>query len=277
MSLSAVEKPAKQKWRDANPEKYRVAREKWLAATVEKRREAHRKWRDANPEKYRAEREKASGSWQKWRDANPEKVHAARKKWEAANADKLNAARTQREAASPELRARSLASKKKWRAANPEKLREQQRKWRAANPEKARARWTKWEAANPGAHARKVSGNWPRYCASLLKSKTAQRELLTTDQLMGLLEQQSYKCALTGMEMTCIRGQGRVPTNASIDRINAGSPYTIDNIQLVCSNINSWRGDCSLSDFIDACCLIAVCRRSYKPPDLIWDSDRSHM
>lgn len=155
----------------------------------------------------------------------------------------------------------------KWLAANRERARAQQKAWALANPDKMRARRVKYDANHPNRHARKVSGNWRRYCASLLQSKTTQRGLLTTDQLLVLLEKQSYKCALTDREMTCIRGHGRVPTNLSIDRLNPGEPYTIDNVQLVCSDINSWRGDCSLSDFIDTCCLIAVRLRAYKPPD----------
>jgi hypothetical protein len=69
-----------------------------------------------------------------------------------------------------------------------------------------------------------------------------------------LLEEQGYKCALTGVELTCILEKGTVcKTNASIDRIDPKGPYTKDNVQLVCAAINKLRVDMSVDDFINWC------------------------
>lgn len=49
---------------------------------------------------------------------------------------------------------------------------------------------------------------------------------------------QNGKCALTGIQMTHVRGEGRVPTNMSLDRIDSDGGYTRDNVQLVCLQAN---------------------------------------
>jgi hypothetical protein len=49
----------------------------------------------------------------------------------------------------------------------------------------------------------------------------------------------------------------RFPYNASIDRIEAGGPYSFGNIQLVCRCLNSWRSDTPLDVFVTICKAIA--------------------
>ncbi len=61
--------------------------------------------------------------------------------------------------------------------------------------------------------------------------------------LEGLLEKQKGKCALSGITLTKISGNGQVTTNASIDRIKAGRAYARDNVRLVCNFVNSFRGN----------------------------------
>jgi len=76
---------------------------------------------------------------------------------------------------------------------------------------------------------------------------------------MQTLEAQNYLCALSGIPLTCTLQQGvRYKTNASFDRIHAGGPYSKENIQLVCSVVNSWRADTDLQEFIHFCKLIAA-------------------
>jgi hypothetical protein len=59
---------------------------------------------------------------------------------------------------------------------------------------------------------------------------------------------------LSGIPLTCTLEVGkRFKTNASIDRIIAGESYSMGNIQLVCSALNSWRGDTDLKEFIWFC------------------------
>jgi hypothetical protein len=68
------------------------------------------------------------------------------------------------------------------------------------------------------------------------------------------LQEQDFKCALSGVQLTCDLSKGVVSqTNASVDRIVAGGPYTEDNIQMVCRALNQWRADTSVVDFVAWC------------------------
>lgn len=97
----------------------------------------------------------------------------------------------------------------------------------------------------------RISGNWERYFNRLQKHK---REEITTEVLLKKLKEQNYKCALSGVQLTCLLEQSKkFKTNASIDRIKAGFPYTEDNIQLVCAALNSWRGDTPIDEFVWFC------------------------
>ena len=101
---------------------------------------------------------------------------------------------------------------------------------------------------------RKISGNWARYCARLLYYGGRKRDKLTRQILLDKLEAQDYKCALTGVSLTCdlILGEDSL-TNASVDRIVAGGPYTADNIQMVCKAVNQWRGAIPIDEFVEWC------------------------
>jgi hypothetical protein len=70
---------------------------------------------------------------------------------------------------------------------------------------------------------------------------------LTAAQLEDLWEAQNGRCALTGIPMTFDAGGSE--TNASIDRINAGGPYTLDNIQLVCYRANWMKNTMDMDSF----------------------------
>jgi hypothetical protein len=99
-----------------------------------------------------------------------------------------------------------------------------------------------------------ISGNWERYLSRLLYFNGRKRDLLTRDILMAQLLKQDYRCALTGTRLTCQLEKGKTfPTNASVDRVVAGGPYTADNIQLVCRAVNMWRSDLPVSDFVEWC------------------------
>ena len=98
----------------------------------------------------------------------------------------------------------------------------------------------------------KISGNWSRYFSRLLSKKG--RAGVSVVDLISLLNSQGGKCALTGVEMTCVLERGVVTkTNASIDRIKAGQEYEIGNIQLVCSAVNKLRGDMDVHEYISWC------------------------
>ncbi len=103
-----------------------------------------------------------------------------------------------------------------------------------------------------------ISGNWLRYTSRLLYFGGRKRDKLTRDILLRKLEEQDYKCALSGIPLTCQLEKGeRFPFNASVDRIVAGGSYTEDNIQLVCKCLNSWRSNTPVEDFIAICKAVA--------------------
>lgn len=119
----------------------------------------------------------------------------------------------------------------------------------------------KWKyitgAGNTEAQYGNISGNWQRYYCRL-RSRSPARSHLSIGDLLSLHEKQGGRCALSGAELTCtlIKGE-RCWSNASIDRVVAGGPYTLDNIHLVCVGINTWRGVLPVEDFIRWCTLVA--------------------
>ena len=102
----------------------------------------------------------------------------------------------------------------------------------------------------------KISGNWNRYFDRLLGK--GRKGILSRNDLLVILEKQSGKCALSGIELTCTLEQGtKFLTNASIDRIQAGGTYAPENVQLVCSALNGFRSNCTVEDFIYFCKAVA--------------------
>ena len=101
----------------------------------------------------------------------------------------------------------------------------------------------------------RVSGNWMRYLQRLCMP--ASRKGLTAEMLYSILEAQDFKCALTGLPLTCTLVKGmRTWTNVSIDRIIPGAPYTKDNIRLTCIRINTLRSTMSDEEFVQWCRLV---------------------
>ena len=97
-----------------------------------------------------------------------------------------------------------------------------------------------------------ISGNWLRYFSRLIGR--GDRKKISREDLVNMLEKQEGRCALSGVMLTCALEKGiKLNTNASIDRIVAGGEYVIENIQLVCSALNKWRGDTPLEEFITWC------------------------
>lgn len=76
---------------------------------------------------------------------------------------------------------------------------------------------------------------------------------ITKEDLMELYEKQNHKCALSGIEMTTIKQQGKNPNNASVDRIDPGKDYSKDNIRLVCNHVNMMRSNLSDNELIKYC------------------------
>lgn len=94
---------------------------------------------------------------------------------------------------------------------------------------------------------------WENYFRKLLQNNKVNRQALTVKQLISLYKRQKGKCALSGVELTKITGKGVVPSNCSIDRIKPGGKYSIRNIRLVCTCVNSFRGNLTDKEFIWWC------------------------
>lgn len=66
---------------------------------------------------------------------------------------------------------------------------------------------------------------------------------LTTQQLWDLINQQGFKCALTGESITVNKNWRKYDFTASLDRINSTKGYTLDNIQWVHKRINKLKSN----------------------------------
>ncbi len=110
---------------------------------------------------------------------------------------------------------------------------------------------------------KKISGNWDRYFARLVQSDKRKKVGLKKEDLIQILIDQNYKCALSGIPLTCLLDKGvRHKTNASLDRKEAGGPYIPQNIQLVCRALNSWRSDTDLQEFLWWCSTVTKYQES---------------
>lgn len=90
-----------------------------------------------------------------------------------------------------------------------------------------------------------------------LLNRKGRNKTLTVEFLENLLERQNGLCAISGVGLTFIAGQGRVNTNVSLDQIEPGKGYIEGNIQLVCRIVNTMKYDNSLKEFIDWCKIIS--------------------
>jgi hypothetical protein len=113
----------------------------------------------------------------------------------------------------------------------------------------------------------RIDGNLFLYLNRLLyKHNNVQgknRQNLTRDDLLQLWQKQDGHCAISGVALTYRAKQGeKFPYNASIDRIIPGGPYELDNIQFVCTVINSLIKDFAKEDFVRLCVAVAKKHRA---------------
>lgn len=121
-----------------------------------------------------------------------------------------------------------------------------------------RSRWRMNNINDTAMQYRQISGNWRKYFVRLCQPK-ARKGVITPEDCVRILERQEGKCALTGETMTCKLEHGVLtPTNASLDRINAGGSYEPANVQLVCAVVNKWRGETSINEYIEWCRKVAA-------------------
>jgi hypothetical protein len=93
-----------------------------------------------------------------------------------------------------------------------------------------------------------------RYCG--LRDRAVKNKLeldFKIDYLHELWEKQKSKCKISNINMTYIMGQGRIPTNVSIDRIDSNKGYIKNNIQLVCMAVNQMKSDLKIEELVYFC------------------------
>jgi hypothetical protein len=90
-------------------------------------------------------------------------------------------------------------------------------------------------------------GRDPKSYLRWLKTKS-DRSKLDLDYLVELWTTQDGRCAITNVKMQHSLSPDS-PYNASIDRINAGQPYTNENVHLVIKFVNFWRSDLTIDEF----------------------------
>lgn len=73
---------------------------------------------------------------------------------------------------------------------------------------------------------------------------------LSLEFLLELWNKQNQKCAISGIKMTTLKGQGvYYYSNISIDKINPKLGYIKNNVQLVCSWANTAKSNLSMEEF----------------------------
>jgi hypothetical protein len=69
-----------------------------------------------------------------------------------------------------------------------------------------------------------------------------------------MLDRQQGLCAMSGEPMTCNLQRGVVTsTNASLDKLDPDKGYILNNVQLVCRVLNSFRNNTPLDEYIEWC------------------------
>jgi len=106
----------------------------------------------------------------------------------------------------------------------------------------------------------KRSSSYKNFISGILNHCSKRKQNLGFDLdlmfLLDLYEKQNGLCAISGVSMTYVAGQGKVTTNISIDRIDSSKGYKRDNVQFVCDIVNRMKQDLPQTDFIDWCKLI---------------------
>jgi hypothetical protein len=95
----------------------------------------------------------------------------------------------------------------------------------------------------------------------LAKARRRRDCQITADDLEAIWASQGGRCALTGWEMTMRLGEGQVPTNASIDRIDSRLGYSAENVQLVCRAANVAKSDLPQQEFVRLCAAVVEKQR----------------
>ena len=99
-----------------------------------------------------------------------------------------------------------------------------------------------------------------RQAKRLAAGKPAAAVTLTLPEVMGVLHDQGYCCALTRLPFYSLSGASYGPSRPSIDRIEHAGPYALGNVRVVLLGVNSLRGTGTDADmYVIARALAACC------------------
>lgn len=93
-----------------------------------------------------------------------------------------------------------------------------------------------------------IDGN----CGPTLGKEASRTGKVTSAKILEWLNQQGYRCALTGWELT--------PDNASLDHIeplSGGGSHGMENVQILASKVNQAKGTMSQEEFVAMCKAVA--------------------
>ena len=89
------------------------------------------------------------------------------------------------------------------------------------------------------------------------RQEFSENSCVTPEVLHELWASQHGKCAVTGVPLTHIQGQGRnIWTNVTVDRIDCERGYELDNIRLVCRAVNYMKAAMTDEEMLKWCSLI---------------------
>lgn len=109
-----------------------------------------------------------------------------------------------------------------------------------------------------------VSGNY----FSKLKHNAKRRKIgfnITQEDIWEKFLEQDRKCVYTGEELTWQDGSFGEKGTASVDRIDSGIGYVINNIQIIHKDINNMKWDLNQDYFLDLCEKVALFNREFTP------------
>ena len=99
--------------------------------------------------------------------------------------------------------------------------------------------------------------SYAAHIVHMAKSRAVKKGIefsIDTKWFISTLEQQDWKCAISGIDMVSAAGMGKRPFNGiSIDRIDNRRGYSADNCWLVCYSINALKSNHDLSVVLDVC------------------------
>ncbi len=140
---------------------------------------------------------------------------------------------------------------------NKEKIRATQCTYRMKNPERIKDRNRAAYLSNPQKYAEqrdKRRNTHPYhswfFASRLVKIRAGHEFTVTWEEIKAVLEDQGYRCALTGIPFyQSVRVHGVSGWDSpSLDRLDWARGYTSDNVRVVLHCVNSFRGRMSDDD-----------------------------